>query len=139
MAPWVFDPHSGGTKIPSRVKESIKQRILDYAGKQYAGKYNQIDVRFRGQFCYIDAYIEPFVPEQDFDEKLYGCNREARIEFLRTVPTHLCRLRYNGNIEKLTVAFYTYSNEKYEPSMYRNGTFFGTPEEAFEISAVYLQ
>ena len=37
------------------------------------------------------------------------------------------------------MAFYTYSNEKYEPCMFRNGTFVGTPEEAFEIAAIYLK
>jgi hypothetical protein len=36
------------------------------------------------------------------------------------------------------MAFYTYSNEKYEPSFFNNGTFRGTPEEGFEASAVYL-
>ncbi|NEP19947.1 MAG: hypothetical protein F6J97_24180 [Leptolyngbya sp. SIO4C1] len=139
MAPWVHDPHSGGMKIPARLKEPIKQRILAYAADHYAGKYNRIDVRFRDKFCYIDAYIEPYVPEENFDEERYGCTREERIEFLRTVPTHLCRLRYGGDVEKWAMAFYTYSNNKYEPSVFNNGTFHGTPEEAFETSAVYLQ
>ncbi|MEL6489721.1 MAG: hypothetical protein AAFQ95_07130 [Cyanobacteria bacterium J06621_3] len=137
--PWVYDPHSGGVKIPASLKEPIKQRILSYAEEHYAGKYNRIDVRFRSHFCYIDAYTEPFVSEENFDEKLYGCTREERIEFLRGVPIHLCRLRYKGDMEKWVMAFYTYSNNKYEPSMFRNGTFFGTPEEAFECSAMYLQ
>jgi hypothetical protein len=139
MAPWVYDPHSGGAKIPARLKDPITQRILAYAEAHYAGKYNRIDVRFRGQFCYIDAYIEPFVPKASFKPELYGCTWEERIEYLRTVPTHLCRLRYNGDTEKWTMAFYTYSHMKYEPSMFNNGTFFGTPEEAFATSAVYLQ
>ena len=138
MAPWVYDPHSGGVKIPARVKERTKQRILAYAEKHYAGKYNRIDVRFRNYFCYIDAYTEPSVPKK-FDEALFGCTREERIEYLRTVPIHFCRLRYHGDEEKWVMAFYTYSNEKYEPSIFNNGTFFGTPEEAFETSAIYLQ
>ena len=58
MAPWVYDPHSGGVKIPERVKARTKQRILAYAEKHYAGKYIRIDVRFRNYFCYIDAYTE---------------------------------------------------------------------------------
>lgn len=36
------------------------------------------------------------------------------------------------------MAFYTYSHEKYEPSVFSNGTFHGTPEEAFDTAAVYL-
>ncbi|WP_299410613.1 hypothetical protein [Acaryochloris sp. IP29b_bin.148] len=139
MASWVYDPHSGGMKIPVRVKEPIKQRILTYAAEHYAGKYNRIDVHFRGKFCYIDAYLEPEVPAENFNEEFYGCTREERIEFLRTVPTHLCRLRYSGDTEKWAMAFYTYSNNKYEPCVFNNGTFKGTPEEAFESSAMYLQ
>jgi hypothetical protein len=138
MTSWVYDPHSGGCKIPERVKERTRQRILAYAEKHYAGKYTRIDVRFKAQFCYIDAYKEPFVPE-DFDEKLFGQKREERIEYLRNLPIHLCRLRYKGDEERWVMAFYTYSNEKYEPCVFDNGSFFGTPEEAFATSAVYLE
>ena len=34
--PWVYDPHSGGVKIPKRTKESTEKRILTYAQKHYA-------------------------------------------------------------------------------------------------------
>jgi hypothetical protein len=139
MAAWVFNPHSDGVKVPVRLKESIKQRILAYANEHYAGKFNRIDVRFRGQFCYIDAYLEPCIPAGKFNEALYGCTREERIEFLRKVPTHLCRLRYKGDLERWVMAFYSYGSDKYEPSVFRNGTFFGTPEEGFESSSIYLQ
>jgi hypothetical protein len=137
MAVWVIDPHSGGIKIPERVKERTKQRILAYAEQHYAGKYIRIDVRFKGHFCYIDAYTEPFVPE-NFNSELFRETREEHIERLRNYPTHLCRLRYKGNEESWSMAFYTYSNEKYEPSFFNNNTFFGTPEEAFATSAGYL-
>ncbi len=60
---WVKDPHSGGVKIPERIQETVKNRIVSYAEAHYAGKYTRIDVRFNGYFCYIDAYTEPFVPE----------------------------------------------------------------------------
>ncbi len=56
MKVWVNDPHSGGVKIPEKVKQRTKQRILAYAEQHYAGKYIRIDVRFKGHFCYIDAY-----------------------------------------------------------------------------------
>jgi hypothetical protein len=36
-------------------------------------------------------------------------------------------------------AFFTYSNERYEPCILSNGTFHGTPEEAFELAAMYLR
>ena len=138
MKGWVQDPHSGGVKIPDRVKTTAKQRILNYAEKHYSGKYIRIDVRFRGFFCYIDAYKEPDTPD-DFDLSIFNETREEHIERLRNTPIHLCRLRFKGDEEKWTMAFYTYSNEKYQPSMFNTGDFYGTPEEAFQTSAVYLE
>ncbi len=73
---WVFDPQSGGINIPDRIKPRIRQRILDHANKHYSGKFNRIDVRFRGKFCYIDAYTEPFVPVEDYDPDLFNESRE---------------------------------------------------------------
>lgn len=134
---WVYDPHAGGVKIPERIQPRIRQRILEHAEKHYAGRYNRIDVRFRGTFCYIDAYTEPFL-SPDYDPKLYGESREARLQRMRNVPTHLCRLRYFGDEARWSMAFYTYSRETYEPCYFNNGTLEGTPEEAFDTSAVYL-
>ncbi len=95
-------------------------------------------IPFRGQLCYIDAYTEPYVPH-DFDASVFGESREEYIERLRNFPTHLCRLRYFGDEDCWSMAFYTYSHEKYEPCAFNNGGFHGTPEEAFETSAVYLE
>lgn len=36
-------------------------------------------------------------------------------------------------------AFYTYSNEKYELSVFPDGSFRGKPEDAFAASAMYLE
>jgi len=57
MRTWVSDPHSGGLKIPKKIQEHTKQRILAYAEANYLGKYTRLDIRFRSQFCYIDAYV----------------------------------------------------------------------------------
>lgn len=138
MRRWVQDPHSGGIKIPNTVRERTRNRILAYAEKHYAGAYTRLDVRFRGQFCYLDAYTEPSVPP-NFPPPDFPETREAYLERLRNSPIHLCRLRYFGNEEAWTFAFYTYSNEKYEPCLFDNGTFYGTPEEALAASAIYLQ
>lgn len=134
---WVFDPNTGGTKIPERVKVEVKQRIERVAEEHFKDKYTRLDVRFRGKFCYIDAYQEeqvaPGWPPEDWPE-----TREEYIERLRNTPTHLCRLRYFGG-DRWGFAFYTYSNEKYELSMYPDGEFFGKPEDAFLVSAaMYL-
>ncbi len=134
---WIYNPHSGGRTIPETIKAQVRQRILDHAEKHYQGRYNRIDVRFRGKFCYIDAYREPYVPD-DYDRELFGESREEHIERLRTTPTHLCRLRYFGDDDRWSMAFYTYSQEKYEPCVFDNGTWEGAPEAAFDTAAVYL-
>ena len=61
------------------------------------------------------------------------------IERLRTTPVHLCRLRYFGNEDEWSLAFFTYSNEKYSPCVFETGSFFGTPEQAFDVGAMYLR
>ena len=108
MRMWVRDPHSGGVKVPKSVQERTKQRILAYAEAHYSGTYTCLDIRFRGQLCYIDAYTEPYaandVPPPGFPE-----SREESIEKRRNIPTHVCRLRYFGDEERWSFAFYTYS------------------------------
>ena len=65
--------------------------------------------------------------------------REEYYERLRSAPLHLCRLRYRGRGDEWSMAFYTYSHERYEPCSFDNGSLIGTPEQAFEIGSVYLQ
>lgn len=134
---WVFSPGSGGRKIPESVQREVEERIRRVAEKHFKGKYTRLDIRFKGQFCYIDAYQEPVVaknwPPKDSPE-----TREEYVERLRNTPIHLCRLRFFGP-DRWGFAFYTYSHEKYELSVYHNGEFFGKPEEAFLTSAVYLE
>ena len=136
--PWVRDPHSGGVKIPPAVRERTRQRILAHANRKYKGKYSRLDVRFRGVFCYIDAYVEPDVtpgwPPKDWPE-----TQDEMLERLRNTPLHLCRLRYSGLEDEWSLAFYTYSNERYSPCAFRSGDFYGTPEEGFDVGAGYLK
>ena len=136
MSPWVYSPHTGGKSIPPAVRARTQQRILDYANKQYAGKFIRIDVRFRGALCYIDAYMEPDTVGMSPPS---GETREQWIERLRSVPLHLCRIRYFGDVERWSIAWYSYADEKYHPIVFGNGQDQGTPEEAFELAARYLQ
>jgi hypothetical protein len=134
---WVFDPDSGGKKILETIKRDIEKRIHAVANEQLSGRYKRLDIRFRGQFCYIDSYTEPQIsenwPPPDWPE-----TKEEYLERMRNTPVHLCRLRYFGD-DQWGFAFYTYSNEKYELSVYPNGQFIGTPEEVFLTSAmIYL-
>jgi len=43
-----------------------------------------------------------------------------------------------GDEEQWIMAFYTYSHMKYEASVFDSGEFYGTLEEAFQTSSVYL-
>ena len=135
MQVWVRDPHSGGVKVPEATKTETTRRILAHAAKHYAGGYARIDVRFKGAYCYIDAFTEPDVKGAVW--KVTGETREQYIERMRKTPTHLCRLRHFAK-DRWSVAFYTYSGERYEPAMLRSGEWFGTPEEGFDVGAVYL-
>lgn len=134
---WVFDPHSGGTPIPEAVRRRVTERLQRYAAEHYAGKYTRLDVRFRGALCYIDAYTEPEEPAPAL-LALTGETREQYLERQRATPLHLCRLRHFSE-DRWSLAFYTYSNERYEPCVFHNGTFFGTPEEGLEVGAMYLR
>lgn len=133
---WVFDPHSGGVKIPPSVRTRTVERLEKYAAEQYAGKYTRLGIRFHGALCYIDAYVEPEQPSPKI-LKATGEMRQQFLERLRSTPIHLCRLRYFAE-DCWSMAFFTYSNERYEPCVFANGSFHGTPEEAFEVAAMYL-
>jgi hypothetical protein len=136
MRTWVFDPHSGGIPIPASVKRRTIERIQKHAAIKYEGLYARIEIRFRGSLCYMDAYKEPEEP----DKELLRINRETREEYMeriRNYPIHLGRIRYFGD-DKWSYAFYTYSNERYEPATF-GGEWFGSPEDAFDIGARYLQ
>lgn len=138
MGVWTNDPHSGGKKIPFAVRQRTERRIQSYAKSHYAGTFVRLDVRFRGHLCYIDAYTEPMEPSAALLRAL-GESRQRYMERLRNTPLHLCRLRYFGDEERWTMAFYTYSHERYEPCVFDSGSFYGGSEEAFETAAVYLR
>ena len=136
---WVFSPNRGGVKISEAVKYQTEECIRRYAESHFAGRYTQLDIRFRGQFCYIDAYKEPEPPGPNWPPADWPESREEYLERLRDTPVHLCRLRYFGREDDWGFAFYSYGKEKYELSVFPSGDFFGSPEEAFRVSAeVYL-
>ena len=134
---WSYNPHSGGKKIPANVRERTERRIRDDAEEHYAGRFTRLGIRFRGALCYIDAYTEPPNPSPSL-LRATGETREEYLERLRNAPLHLCRLRYFGDEERWSLAFYTYSNERYEPCVFHHGESHGTPEQAFDVGAVYL-
>jgi hypothetical protein len=132
---WGSDPGSGGVKIPEAVRSRTEARIRRYAEKHFAGRYTRLEIRFRAQFCYVDAYEEPPPLTPDWPPPDWPESRDEYQERLRNTPTHLCRLRYFGDEERWGFAFYTYSGERYELSIFPSGEFYGPPEEAFRVSA----
>lgn len=113
---WHYNPHADGKAISPQAQIRVRSRIIAYAAKTYSGRYDRLDVRFRGALCYIDAHLESSAQ-----------------------PVHLVRLRYFGDDDRWSLAFYTYSHERYEPCMFPDGSSQGTPEDALDIGAVYLQ
>jgi hypothetical protein len=137
MKVWMRDPNSGGVKIKPEVQERITKRILRHAEKNYAGKYLRLGIRYKGAFCYIDAFVEPPKPSPQM-LKNRGETLEKYYERMRNFPLHLCRLRYFGDDDKWSLAFYTYSHEAYQLCVFHSGNFYGTPEEGFDVGATYL-
>jgi hypothetical protein len=125
--------------IPEAVQTRTKDRILACAKEHFAGKYDRIEVYFRGSFCYIDAYEDPTTAPPGFLACI-GETPEEHRERLRQTPIHLCRLRYLGSADHWGWALYTYSHERYEESVFLGGGWSGTPEEAFTLAAqLYLR
>lgn len=133
---WVFNPHTGGVTIPQRTRQRTMERIQKYAAKCDSGKYTRFDIRFRGALCYVDAYVEPAPPSKAL-LKQTGEPREKFLERTRAMPVHLCRPRHFAE-DRWSMAFFAYSAERYEPCVFPNGTFFGTPEEAFGLAVGHL-
>ena len=133
-------PEKGGRTIPDSIKKKVEERIQKTASEYFAGKYSRIEIRFKGEFCYIDAFQEPTDADYKSMPKNWSETKEEFFQRLRETPTHLCRLRYFGKADNWGYAFYSYSNEKYKLSVFRNGSFYGKPEEAFMQSAnAYLR
>ena len=86
----------------------------------------------QGGLCYIDAVDEPHQPTR-------SCSAPRRDPRDSLEPLHLCRLRYFGDENSWSMAFYTYSHNRYEPCNFENGSDHGTPEEAYELGALYLR
>lgn len=131
---WVYNPHRGGVTIPDHLRHSTEARITTFAAEHFAGRYREVVVRFRGQFCYVDAHVDPD-PLPAGSSGPGGESPEEYYARLRETPVHLCRLRFNGDPERWSFAFYSYASERYEPSVFLTGDDRGTPEEAFDLSA----
>lgn len=112
--PWVYDPHSGGTKIPPAQHDTLRRQAAAFAKTRPWFSEYELVLRFKNQFCYLDAM-----------------NREDK------KPFPIGRLRY-FTTRGWSLAFYTYSNERYEPCIFPSGQWEGTLEEAISVCEIYL-
>ncbi len=138
---WDRDPDSGGVPVPAAVRERAAVRIRSHAERHFAGRYTRLDVLFKAQFCYVDAFTEPDVPADwgPAEEALFRETLAQHVERMRATPIHLCRLRYFGDKDRWAFAMFGYSSMTYDLTMLPSGDFFGTPEEAVAAAAgLYL-
>ncbi|MFN0147013.1 MAG: hypothetical protein ACKVT1_10905 [Dehalococcoidia bacterium] len=135
---WVLSPHTGGDKVSAAVQARTERAILEHAERNYSGLFTRIAVRFKGQFCYIDAFTEPAPPSPAMLHLVHETAAEY-LARLRETPTHLVRLRYFRGRDQWSLAFYAYSHERYEPCTFPSGDWFGSAEDAFDVGAVYLR
>jgi hypothetical protein len=112
--PWVYDPHSGGIKIPQIQHDALRREAEAFAKTRPWFSEYEIVLRFKNQFCYLDAMNRN-------DKKIFPIGR----------------LRH-FNARNWSLAFYTYSNERYEPCIFPSGKWEGTLEEAIEVCEMYL-
>ena len=133
---WTWQP-AQPKSIPETVQVSVRQRIEAYAAKKYAGRFARLGIRFRGRYCYVDAFKEPD-KASDLPPPWFKGTAEEYWQQQRDTPIHLIRLTYLGNPDKWELAFFTYSNEKYSECVFPDGSFEGSPEDGFDIGATYL-
>ncbi len=114
MSPWVYDPQSGGSKIPSQSHEAICKQAEVFARRRSWYPRIQLKLRFKNQFCYVDTI-------EAGDERIFP----------------LCRLRHL-NKQGWSLALFTYSNERYTPSVFSDGKWEGTIEAALETCEPFI-
>jgi hypothetical protein len=135
---WQFDPSSGGRPVPDAVRRATKAAILDHGQQYFDGRYREFDVRFKAQFCYVDAYVEPEEPVADEEPVDAGGTRGEYLERVRSSELKLCRLRFFAP-DRWSLAIYSYAQERYEASVFADGECVGRPQDGFDLAAnLYL-
>lgn len=100
-------------RAPDSVKTALQRRLNTRRSTRWP-QLTGLHVRFRGDYAYIDA---------DEDGDIWP----------------LCRLRYNGSIDRWGFAIHLASRNAYEDSVLRSGQPTGTPEEALDCACgLYL-
>jgi hypothetical protein len=119
-APIRTDPHRSEIMVavptpPESTKRSLRYRLITRARDRWP-QLNDLTVRHRGQFAYIDAELT-----------------DGTIQ-------PLCRLRYGGSASSWGFAIYLASRNGYQDAVLPTGHPVGTPEEALDCACgLYLK
>lgn len=113
MKKWIYVGKEA-KKIVESERAEIQQRAQAFAKTRPWNSKFELQLRFRGKFCYVDSI-------------------QKKDQFV----SPLCRLQYYDKNE-WSMAFYTYSNDRYEECWFPNGKDKGTLEEAIKICEMYL-
>jgi hypothetical protein len=116
------------------VRRATKAAILDHGQRYFDGRYRELDVHFKAQFCYVDAYLEPAEPVADGESADAGGARGEDLERIRSSAPQLCRLWFFAP-DRWSLAIYSYAQERYEASVFGNGEFVGRPQDGFDLAA----
>ncbi len=114
MAHWIYDPQSGGVRIPPQTYDAICNKAEIFANSRPWYPKIQLKLRFKSQFCYVETLEEGDV---------------------RRLP--LCRLRYFSQ-NRWSFAVFTYGDERYEPCWFPDGESEGTLEAALEVCEQFI-
>lgn len=118
--------------IPEQARRALTNRLDAHARTAWSERCARVNVRFRGEYAYIDAFESNpwFGPHTTEEDK----------ERIRQTPIKLCRLAWTEDPDSWGFAFYKYSDDRYEPSIMLDGSFTGSPESCFDTAAqLYLQ
>lgn len=130
---WQLNPHSGGRPVPEIMSATTRAAVIDHAEQHFAGRYREIDVRFRAQFCYVDAHLEPGAPPAGPATLGPTPPDPDRADVME-----LCRLRFFDR-DRWSLALFSYAHEGYDPAVFGDGEFFGPAVDGFDLAAnLYL-
>lgn len=131
--PYLYDAHRGGAVISDAIGRRTEDRVRQFAQSQFPGRFRDVGVWFRGQFCYVDLYRDPGPSPDGWSPEDSDETREQYRDRLAETPVHLLRLRYFGNPDRWSFALYNYASEEYEPATFPSGDAAGRPEDAMEF------
>ncbi len=130
--PYLYDAHQGGVMISDAISRRIEDLVRRFTGDRFPGRFRDVGVWFRGQFCYVDVYRDPGPNPSGWSPEDSDETREQFRDRLSETPIHLLRLRYFGNPDRWSFAIFNDITEEYEPATFPSGEAAGRPEDALD-------